>query len=334
MSTGHLHDPDPTIEAGQLLDVAEGVFAWVQPDGSWWVNNAGAISGADGTVIIDTCATAARTQRFLSAVSIATNGAPIRIAANTHEHGDHTYGNCLLPEETTLIGHENMRSQLLGDPIIDGCPPAWDPVPDWGPVTRRVPNVVTRSDLTIFTGTRRVDLLHPGFTAHTTGDLVAWLPAEKVLFSGDLIFHGLTPLVFAGSVDGALRSLQWLGDLSPETLVPGHGPPVAAGQLSDVLSDHEAYYRFVLDLAQSARREGLSPLEAAQGADLGRFATWDDVERLVLNLHRCYADAEDRALDLVMAIADAIAFNGGPMITHVCCASAPESGAALRSSDG
>ena len=317
--TDHLHQPDPTVGAGTLQELVSGVYAWVQPDGSWWVNNAGAISGTDGTIVIDTCATAARTTRFLAAVRAATNDAPIRIAANTHEHGDHTYGNCLLPAETSLIGHENMRTHLLADPVIDGCPPIWDPVPDWGPVTRRVPNIVTRSDLAVFTGNRRVDLLHPGFAAHTTGDLIAWLPEERVVFTGDLIFHGLTPLVMAGSVDGALRALDWLAALEPEHLVPGHGPLVTAATLAQVLADHERYYRFILATTTDGRRDGLGPLAAAQRSDLGEFAHWADAERLLLNLHRAYADAEGRPFDMLAAFGDALTWNGGPLTTHVCC---------------
>nr|MDT0666168.1 MBL fold metallo-hydrolase [Micromonospora sp. DSM 115978] len=183
-----------------------------------------AITGSDGTVLVDTCATEARTRRLLAAVAEATAGAPVRWAVNTHQHGDLTYGNSLLPESTALIGHEAMRAALLVDPLIDGCPPFWTPVPDWGKVTRRVPSIVVRSELSIFTGERRVDVRHPGFAAHTLGDVVAWLPDERVLFTGDLVFHGLTPLVFMGSVEGALRSLDWLAAFSPDHVVPGHGP--------------------------------------------------------------------------------------------------------------
>ncbi|CAN5663371.1 MBL fold metallo-hydrolase [soil metagenome] len=315
----HGHDPDPTVGAGALPEVVDGVFAWVQPDGSWWVNNAGAISGDQGTVIIDTCATFDRTHRFLAAVRAATDDAPIRVAANTHEHGDHTYGNCLLPDDATLVGHERMRAQLLVDPVIDGCPPVWDPVPDWGPVTRRVPTIVTRSDLTVFTGERRIDLIHPGYPAHTTGDLVAWLPEERVLFTGDLVFSGLTPLVMAGSVGGALRSLDWLASFEPDVLVPGHGPLVTAATLAEVLGDHERYYRFVFDTAAAGLADGLEPLAAAQRTDLGEFAHWLDAERLLLNLHRAYADAEERPFDMLAAFGDAITWNGGPLTTHVCC---------------
>ena len=320
MEDRHAHCADPTISAGHLVEVADGVHAWIQPDGTWWLNNAGAVAGGDGTLIVDTCATEARTRRFLDAVDGATGGAPVRFAVNTHEHGDHTFGNSLLPDGVALIGHEVMREHLLADGLIDTCPPVWDPVPTWGGVTRRVPTIVTRTDLTVHSGSRRIDLLHPGRAAHTGGDLVAWLPEERVLFAGDLLFVGLTPLVFAGSVEGALAALDWIAGFGPDVVVPGHGPLTPAADLPDVLADHERYYRFVLDLAAEGRRQGLAPLELAREADLGGFGDWSDAERIVLNLHRVYADAEGRPMPVVEAMTDAIAWNGGPMTTHVCCA--------------
>jgi cyclase len=315
----HLHDPDPTVGAGHLVGVADGVFAWVQPDGTWWVNNAGGVTGPDGTFVVDTCATADRTRRFLDALSVATDGAPVRYAVNTHEHGDHTYGNSLLPGTCTLFGHPAMRANLLVDPLLDACPPVWSPVPDWGPVTRRPPSVTTRGGVTVHLGDRRVELHHPGEAAHTAGDLVAWLPDDGVLFTGDLLFHGLTPLVFAGSVDGALRSLEWIAAFGAVTLVPGHGPLLPGRDLDAVLADHERYYRFVLEVAAGGRAAGLTPLEAARAADLGPFGRWADPERLVLNVHRVYADADARPLDMLAAVVDAMAWSGGPLVTHVCC---------------
>ena len=316
---GHEHRPDTTVSAGHLMEVADGVFAWMQPDGTWWLNNAGAVTGGDGTLIVDTCATEARTRRFLDAVAAATDGEPVRFAVNTHEHGDHTYGNSLLPPEAALIGHETMREHLLVDPLIDACPPAWDPRPEWGRVTRRVPSIVTRTDLTVFSGRRRIDLVHPGYAAHTGGDLVAWLPEEQVLFTGDLLFVGLTPLVFAGSVDGAMRALEWIDGFGPDVVVPGHGPVTTGTELPGVLADHERYFRFVQELATEGLREEMGPLDLARGSDLGEFADWPDAERLILNLHRAYADAEGRPMDQTAAVLDAITWNGGPLTTHVCC---------------
>ncbi|WP_433209687.1 MBL fold metallo-hydrolase [Dactylosporangium sp. CS-047395] len=296
-----------------LESVAPGVYAWVQPDGTWWVNNAGAVAGPDDVFVVDTCATEARTRRFLAAVEQAAPGRPVRMAVNTHQHGDHTYGNSLLPRTTVLFGHEQMREGLRTDPIIDGCPPFWSPVPDWGAVTRRVPDVSVRDRLTIEAAGTRIDLLHPGGPAHTTGDLVAWLPAERVLFAGDLVFNGLTPLVLMGSVTGALRALDWMAALDPAHLVPGHGPVLHGPEITAAFVNLRRYYEFVL----SAARPDLTPLAAARAADLGEFAAWADAERLVLNLHREYADRAGTPLDLIAALQDTVTWRGGPMPTTV-----------------
>jgi cyclase len=312
-----MRDIEAAPESAWLEEVRPGVYAWVQPDGSWWLNNAGAVAGADGVLVIDTCATARRTRRFLEALDSAVGGTSIRMAVNTHQHGDHTYGNSLLPSGAVLVGHERMREGLRQDPVIDGCPPFWDPVPDWGPVVRRLPDITVRSSLTVHVGNRRVELLHPGGPAHTFGDLVAWLPAERVLFAGDLLFAGLTPLVFMGSLTGALASLDWLADFGPHVVVPGHGRVLAGGEIERVLEEHRRYYRFVLALAEKGIAAGRTPLALARDAELGEFSDWLDAERLVLNLHRAYADAAGSELDVTAAFADAVAWRGGPMHTSV-----------------
>src|SRR5688572_33404223 len=79
-----------------LHEVVPGVHAWVQPDGTWWLNNAGAVADDGQVLLVDTCATETRTRRFLAAVDGATAGGTVRLAVNTHLHGDHTYGNSLL----------------------------------------------------------------------------------------------------------------------------------------------------------------------------------------------------------------------------------------------
>ena len=308
---------EPGAGSASLEELRPGVYAWVQPDGSWWLNNAGAVAGGDGLLVIDTCATARRTRRFLAALDSAAGGTPVRMAVNTHQHGDHTYGNCLLPSAAVLVGHERMREGLREDPVIDGCPPFWDPVPDWGPVVRRLPDITVGSSLAVHLGDRRVDLLHPGGPAHTSGDLVAWVPAERVLFAGDLLFAGLTPLVFMGSLTGALAALDWLAGFGPHVVVPGHGGVLVGAEIERVLEEHRRYYRFVLALAEKGVATGQSPLAVARDADLGEFSEWLDAERLVLNLHRAYADAVGSELDVAAAFADAVAWLGRPMHTSV-----------------
>jgi cyclase len=295
---------------GTLHEIVDGVHAWVQPDGTWFVNNAGAVTGEDGTLVIDTCATEARTRRFLAAVAAATGEARVRWAVNTHPHGDHTHGNSLLPEDAVLISHEGTRHGIRADPVIDGCPPVFAPVPDWGAVSRRVPSVTLRGELTVWTGERRVDLRHPGYPAHSRSDVVAWLPEERVLFTGDLLFHGLTPLVFSGSLDGARQALEWIAGFQADHVVPGHGPLLTAATLPAVLAAHERYYGLVAACAREGRRAGLTPLAAARNADLGEFTHWPDSERIVANIHRAYADASGAHLDPLEALADAVTWLG------------------------
>jgi cyclase len=304
-------------DAAALHEILPGVYAWVQPDGTWWVNNAGVVTDGGEVFVIDTCASEARTRRFLAAVDAASPGRPIRMAVNTHQHGDHTYGNSLLPPTTVIIGHELMREALRVDPVIDGCPPFWEPVPDWGAVSRRLPDITIADRLTVHVGQRRIELRHPGGPAHTTGDLVAWLPEERVLYAGDLVFHGLTPLVFMGSVSGALRALDWMSDFAPTYLVPGHGPLMTADQIGPVFDQLRRYYRLVLRSADVGLDRGIPPLAAARVCDLGEFTDWPDAERIVLNLHRAYAERQGTEFDLVAALADAVAWRGGPMATHV-----------------
>jgi cyclase len=241
----------------------------------------------------------------------------LRFAVNTHLHGDHTYGNSLLPGTTTIIGHENMRRGLEADTVIDACPPVWAPVPEWGAVHKRLPTLTFRSALTLHSGSIRVEIAHPGHPAHTDGDAIVWMPDRGVLFAGDLLFNGITPLVFMGSIDGARRSLDWIAGYSPTSVVPGHGPVIRASELDTVLGRHSDYYDFLCGVGESAMSTGTSPLAAAREADLGAFARWPDAERIVLNLHRYLADHGGAPFDLMAAFADATAYHGGPLHTAV-----------------
>jgi cyclase len=296
----------------ELVPIADGVYGWIQPDGSWWINNAGVVLGDDGPLLVDTCATEQRTRRFLAAVASVSGGAAPRLAVNTHLHGDHTYGNCLLPESTTIVAHQATRDGLLKDFLLGTDPTFWAPPPPWGALTVRPPNATLRDSLTVWVGGRPVELRHPGYPAHTLGDVVAWLPEDGVLFTGDLIFHEVTPLVLMGSVGGALSSLDWLASFNASVVVPGHGALITGG-FDAVLDAHARYYRFIQTAAKAGVADGLSPLDAARRTDLGEFAAWPDPERIVLNLHRAYAELDGPETDILAAFADAVTFNGGPL---------------------
>ncbi|HYS37003.1 MAG TPA: MBL fold metallo-hydrolase, partial [Pseudonocardiaceae bacterium] len=92
MSSGH--PGHGSLPPGEAVEVSAGIFAYIQPDGSWWINNTAFLVGAQGVVSIDACATERRTRDYLDAIAAITPQ-PVRALINTHHHGDHTFGNYL-----------------------------------------------------------------------------------------------------------------------------------------------------------------------------------------------------------------------------------------------
>jgi cyclase len=307
----------PSSPTGSLQLVVPGTYAWIQPDGSWWINNAGAVIAESGeTLIIDTCATAYRTTAFLDAVAGAAVNASIRYAVNTHHHGDHTNGNCLLPDEAVVIGHESMRGAMTVDTTLEDFPDAWSPPLDLAHLTPRLPDLTVRSELRLHVGEHEVHVLHPGHPAHTRGDLVVWTPTTRVLYAGDLLFAGLTPLAIAGRPSGMIQALDWIRSFEPAAVVPGHGPAIHADDLDRVLDEHRRYFTLVLDRAKDGLQRGDRPLEAALSTDLGEFGDLGERERIVLNLHAAYAELTGGGVDRRAALTDAVTFLGQPMTSR------------------
>jgi cyclase len=83
------------------------------------------------------------------------------------------------------------------------------------------------------------------------------------------------------------------------------------------LGAHRGYYRLLLDTARTGLRDGLSALDTVGRCELGTFADLPDAERVVLNLHRTYADITGHEFNLAQALTDTVAFHGGPMHTAV-----------------
>ncbi len=297
----------------ELHEVSPGIYAYIQPDGTWWINNTGFLTGPQGVISIDTCSTQRRTQAYLDAIATITR-APVRAVINTHHHGDHTFGNCLFPG-AAIIGHDRTRAEAIAfGPARDR--PFWDG-PDWGDLTLDPPFITFADQITLHSGDVRAQVSHVGTAAHTTNDSIIWIADRSVLFCGDLIFNGGTPFLLMGSVTGAIDVLeQVIMPLGAKTVVPGHGPVFeGTGPIEETLD----YLRFVQQAAAGGRAAGLTPLEAARQTDLGSFSRWPDAERIAGNLHRAYAELAGAPpgapIDVVAALTDMVAYNGGAPLT-------------------
>jgi cyclase len=297
-------------------EVSDGVFAYIQPDGTWWINNTGFLTGRSRAVAIDACATEARTRAMVNAIATKT-AAPVRTLINTHHHGDHTHGNCLF-DEATIVAHEQCRAEMVeeGRPgtsalIRSGT---WNPV-EWGELELAPPFLTYTTGIDVWVDELRCEVRHVGTPAHSTNDSYVWIPERRVLFAGDLLFNGGTPFLVAGSVAGAIEAVSALRELGAETIVPGHGPVCGPEGIDEVL----AYLHFVQDLAQRSIGSGVAALDAARSVDLGPFSALTDQERLVGNLHRARAEltgtARGAAIDYAAALADMREYNGGRPLT-------------------
>jgi cyclase len=297
----------------QLHEVSEGIYAYVQPDGTWWINNTGFAVGPQGVVAIDSCSTELRTRAFRKVIETVST-APVRTLVNTHHHGDHTFGNALFPE-ATIVAHEQTRVEAIAFGPARELP--WWQNPDWGELPLEPPFLTFTEGIALHFGDLRAEVRHVGTPAHTTNDSLVWFPDRATLFCGDLIFHGGTPFLLMGSVAGAVEALDdVVRPLAAHTVVPGHGPVFHDEQpLADTLD----YLRFVLELAERAHAQNVPPLQAARDTDLGRFADWPDAERLVGNLHRAYAELDGTprggAIDIATALDEMVTYNGGHPLT-------------------
>ena len=304
MTTAHAEQeeaPPPSVE-----EVSPGVFAYVQLDGSWGLNNTGFIVGRDSVLAIDACFTERRTRWLLEAVRKQAGTRPVRTLVSTHHHGDHTFGNYLFRPDATIVAQTHCRAAMIAEGTgFHGL----FPDVDFGAIELATPDVTFDDRLDLWVDDTKVELISVA-PAHTNNDLVVWLPEQRVLYGGDVLFHGGTPFVVVGSIAGSLEALDRLRALGIKTIVPGHGAVCGPELLDDV----EAYLRFVLDAARRGIDAGIAPLELARDLDLGRFAAWHDSERLAPNLHRAYSElrGEPRATPLGgKPYADMVALNGG-----------------------
>ncbi len=269
----------------ELREVADGVFAYVQAGGGFCVSNAGVVTGDGEAVAIDALFSPPMTRGFREAVAAA--GLPsVRVLIDTHHHVDHTLGNALFPE-AVVLAHAKARAEMervgLPKERILAIAPHFGP--DLEGARVRLPDVAIEGSATVWAGGRRLELLHFG-TAHTVGDVLVHLPAERVLFTGDVAFHYVTPLAFEGHIGRWIEVLRQVEAMDVDVVVPGHGP---VGTRADV-AKMRGYLELIHREARAAFDEGAPPEEAARRIPLGEYADWTEPERLAINVDRLYQE--------------------------------------------
>lgn len=283
-----------------LCEVAPGVHAYLQPDGSWGYSNAGLVTGEGESLLVDTLFDLALTGEMLEAMESVTRAHPISVVVNTHANGDHCYGNSMLAGTRVVSSARSAREMSEVPPAAlaalkqmdfgeDGnrfVARAFGPF-DFAGIDAVAPTETFSGSMRLELGAREVELIEVG-PAHTAGDVIVHVPDAGVVFTGDILFLDSTPIIWAGPVASWLAACSTIRELGPDIVVPGHGPVTDLSGLEPL----EAYLRFVRAEAADRYARGMTALEAAFDIDLGEFGALLDSERLVINVDAVYRELD------------------------------------------
>ena len=282
------------------VEVADGVWAYLQPDGGWGWSNAGLVTGGDSSLLVDTLFDLNLTAEMLERLKRVSSAAErIGTVVNTHANGDHCFGNALLAGAEIIASRECAEEMLEVPPsrLADLMKAAPD-LGATGEFLRRIfgpfsfdgiellpPTRTFDGSLELRVGDRNVSLIEVG-PAHTRGDVVVHLPAESVVFTGDILFHGGHPIVWAGPVANWIDACERVLELGPSVIVPGHGPLAEASAVEALRS----YFEWLTGEARARFDSGMPVLEAALDIALDEYEAWSERERLAVNVQALYRD--------------------------------------------
>lgn len=195
---------------------------------------------------------------------------PIRFTFDTHHHGDHAYANQLWHEAgSTPVAHlgavAEMRKyerSLFPEATTDRWNDAAKNRKDVAESKLKAPTLLFSKDMVFDDGKVRVELLHFG-VAHTHGDGFAWLPNERILFTGDACVNGAYNYTGDGNIGEWIKTLKAAQKLSPKVICPGHGPKGGP----EILEDQIAFFETLTAETKKLRDAGKTAAQAKAASD-------------------------------------------------------------------
>lgn len=290
-----------------LHEVADGIHAYLQPDGGWGWSNAGLVVGDGTSLLIDTLFDLRLTQNMLDAMAPVVAGAPIDTVVNTHANGDHCYGNQL------VVGAEIIASAATAHEMSEVPPSmlaALNNAPgEVGDLFRHffgefvfdgielvLPTRTFEGRFECEVGGRVVELVEVG-PAHTQGDTLVFVPDAKAVFTGDILFIGGTPVVWVGPLDNWIAACDLICDSDVDHIIPGHGPLTDKAGVVAIRD----YLQYVNSEATQRFEGGMDAWDAARDIALNGFSQWGEFGRLAVNVDTVYRslDGAHKSPDVV-----------------------------------
>ena len=271
-----------------IIEVGANAYAFIQAEGA---TNGGFIVGEEGVIIVEALMTKALTEQVKAEVKKVTS-LPIRSVIATHFHGDHTFGNqYYLP--ASILGHAECRDELIEkwDLSVERFASRYD---DTDPVqaaefrNARItpPDVVFHNEkMTLYLGNKRIELYYFG-KAHTRGDILTYLPDDKLMYAGDVATNAGAPFTMDGYPASWVSVLEKLEALDVETIVPGHGP---VGDKGMATTERE----FLAGLTSETRKRldsGMSVEKAVADITVPGFESWSEGEGFETSVERLYLE--------------------------------------------
>jgi len=296
-----------------LYNTADACYAWMVPNGSWGETNIGLIDCNGKSVLIDTCWDLNFTRELTARCSDLLKRSPIEYIINTHADGDHCWGNQLFSDRPIIatdaclagMNHYSPKSlralthtgrvlsrlplgslQLFGHYMSSMFAPY-----DFSNVQITPPNQTFSGEKCLTVNGLDILIYEVG-PGHTDGDAMVWVPDRKVVYAGDILFIGATPVMWAGPVANITRSLRRLLDMNPDVIIPGHGNFANRNDVQQLLD----YWEFLQSALKPFADAGVSSFEAAQtiaNSDSFRsspYIHWDSPERIVTNARNIYRE--------------------------------------------
>jgi len=270
-----------------------------------------------GGMVIDTQSDLSHARQMINFFSKVWSAMPGRVV-NTHEDSDHVFGNQLFPD-SEIIGHRSLpdRMKEVAEPaeiqklmrmaggtltgallkmIHPGVVSAARQLKedyDFSEVVLVPPTTLFDDRLTVELDDMEVHLIHVG-PCHQVGDTLVWVPKERVLFGGDVIFRLCTPMGWVGTFEKWYEALDLIiNELKPDVIVPGHGPVCGVEGATDM----KAYLQYIQRESRRFFDAGTSAREAARKIDFGPYSEWVSPERVYLNVERAYREFRGEPLD-------------------------------------
>jgi glyoxylase-like metal-dependent hydrolase (beta-lactamase superfamily II) len=251
--------------------------------------NAGFILTDEGVVVVDSQMNEDLAKELLTEIR-RLSSLPILYIINTHYHGDHTFANHVFSPSKGIIAHENTLKFLQehGDEHLQQFERFYGPEQSKG-IKITLPTKTLQDQMTLTLKDRTIQILYLGI-GHTNSDLVIYLPQEKILFSGDLVYVSRLPWLVDGNTRQWLKTLEKLKALDFKTVVPGHGK----------VGDRQAVQRFEVYLTDlraavlTAMLHGASLDEMKQNIRLPayqqdlKYSDW-----LPLNIEKVYHEMQE-----------------------------------------